>query len=121
MTPRSTAATVAILLALAGGCGASEEERVEEAVREYNAGFAEGDGKKACSRLSRGFKAQIPNCDRFVAELSKADPSGASSKRLAEAEYEVQIDGNRATAENAELGSFELVEEDGEWRISSAR
>ena len=114
------AAAAALLLALAA-CGASEEERVEEAVRDYNAGFAAGDGKKACARLSRSFKAQLPNCERFVGELSNADPSGESSKRLAEADYEVVVRGDRATAENAELGSFELVKEDGDWKLSSAR
>ncbi len=119
MTLRATAAAAATCLLLSG-CGASEEERAENAVREYNAAFADRDGKKACARLSRGFKAQIPNCDRFVTELSKADPPGAS-RRLAEADYEVHVRGDRATAENAELGSFELVKEDGEWRISSAR
>ncbi|MDP8943124.1 MAG: hypothetical protein M3N16_03260 [Actinomycetota bacterium] len=120
MTLRFMAATTAACLVL-GGCGASEEERAETAVREYNAAFAKGDGKKACARLSRGFKAQVPNCDRFVSELSRADPSGEPSRRLAEADYEVTVRGDHATAENAELGSFELVKEDGEWRISSAR
>ena len=120
MSLRSAAAAAAASLVFAG-CGASDAERAEEAVREYNAAFAEGNGKRACARLSRGFKAQIPNCDRFVAELSNADPSGESSRRLADADYEVRVAGDRATAENAELGTFELVKEDGDWKISSAR
>lgn len=112
---------MAALLALAlAGCGASNEERAEEVVRQYNAAFAKGDGEKACALLSRGFKAQVPECERFVGQLSTADPSG-QSERLAKADYRVRISGERATAVNPELGSFALVKEDGDWKIDSAQ
>ena len=45
---RRAAAAAAVCVAL-GGCGASDEERAEEAVRQYNAAFAAGDGEKACA------------------------------------------------------------------------
>ena len=115
------AAAAAAVCAVLGGCGASDEERAEEAVRQYNAAFAAGDGKKACSVLSAGFKAQLPECEVFVRELSTADRSRQASQRLAEADYEVRVDGDRATAVNPELGSFELVKEDGDWKVSSAQ
>ena len=117
---RRASLAVGALALLLAGCGASEEERAEEVVRRYHAAFAEGEGEKACALLSSGFKAQVPECERFLGELGRTDPSG-QSERLANAYYRVRVSGDRATATNPELGSFSLVKEDGDWKISSAQ
>ena len=115
---RKAVAGMVCALAVAG-CGASEEEQVADVVREYNTAMTEADAGKACGLTVDEMWADIRGtCEDFVRTLG--GPSEAGDK-LAEADYDVTIDGETATAEGHNLGIFTLRKVDGDWKLTSAR
>jgi hypothetical protein len=53
---------VLVLVVLAGGCGngdGSDIEQARDAVRDYVAGIAEGDGDRSCARMTDEAREQF--------------------------------------------------------------
>lgn len=116
------ACMAAAALAL-GACGGDDEETTEatapapeEEVEQVVADFGSAQGSDACDFVSQSYLDSlggVSGCDKEFAEAVAVD-------------YEisdVQVDGTSATATaetDDQTVAFELVQEDGEWRISSA-
>ena len=94
MTSRSAGCTIGVVLvALASGCGASDEEKAKTTVSTYLEAVAKGDGKAACDQLTGEARREIlqlaydqvpefqaPGCSDAVNKL--ADSLGADEKSV---------------------------------------
>ncbi len=101
------------------GCGASEEDRIADVVRDYNRASMEGDADKACGLTADEMWTEA-TCEDIVSPNSLPDHR-AAGKRLAEGDYDVTIEGETATAQGHNLGIFRLRKVDGDWKLISAR
>jgi hypothetical protein len=101
------------------GCGASDEEQVAEVVKEYHRATVAGDIEKACglTAVEMWVEADCPD----IVELNALPDHQEAGKRLAEGEYDVTIEGDTATAEGTNLGTFTLRKVDGDWKLTGAR
>jgi len=101
------------------GCGASEEEQVENVVRDFARASDDGDAERACSLTTEEYWADITSsCEEFIAFQTTLETDGAL-ERIATGEYNVTIDGDAATAESKNLGIFGLRKVDGDWKLDS--
>jgi hypothetical protein len=126
---RRGAAALAAGLALVAvpGCGpfGSDEDDVEQVIKDYSEGIADGDGKKACDTLSEDSKKRFEEAgakceDTF--ESFGAFLNEDQKNELKDVDPDVEIDGDEATAKVQALegtGSDEvkLKKEDGDWKI----
>jgi hypothetical protein len=130
---RATLLAVAAVLA-APGCGGGASDDVKSAVRDYLKAFADGDGAKACSLMSRATRS------RFVAQMKSITKStecalGIEALRtqagsaLTDATIEklklsdVKIKGQAATltlSSGRGKTTAKLVKEGGGWKVSGA-
>jgi hypothetical protein len=109
---RITHVVPAILLTLSlapAACGGgSDEESAKRMLREYWTAIAERDGERACEMITERDRSvsdgsAVPCGELALAlETSEGDPGAA--KRLAAADYEVQIDGDVARAREQAAG-----------------
>jgi hypothetical protein len=118
-----TAFLAAAALAL-GACGGDDEEATteatapapEEEVEQVVADFGQAEGADACDYVSQSYLDQlggVSGCDKEFAEAVAVDYAIS----------DVQVDGTTATATaetDDQTVAFELVDEEGEWKISSA-
>jgi hypothetical protein len=116
--PRAIVLVLAAVFACTG-CGASDEERVETVVRDYARASAAGDAETACALTAAEMWTDV-RCEDIVA-LNSDPGSQEAGRRLAGGEYEVTIDGDRATAHGHNLGSFTLRRVDGDWKLIDSR
>jgi hypothetical protein len=116
--PVVTALAAACVLS---GCGQSEEERVQQVVREYTGASADGDAEKACALTApEMFAASGGTCEDFVRINSLPDRRQAGLRQAA-GTYVVTLDGDRARAEGHNLGIFDLRKIDGDWKLTAVR
>ncbi len=125
------AAPLAVLALLAGcGGGKSDEESVEQVVRDFAEATSESDGDRFCRELitrefleqttgAKGDKAE-EQCAKQIDALKGADIEIVEIKRT-------KVDGDKATvtAELEQQGrkgqqTFNLVREDGDFRLTSS-
>jgi hypothetical protein len=105
---------VIVVLAVAA-CGASEEEQVEQVVRDYNTALGEGDVDLACSLFAEEYwSGKKIGCREFVEARSPTGVTGAGI-------VDVQVDGDSATARGSTHGDLGLRKIDGDWMLTSAR
>jgi len=130
--PNLTAAFALIaVLALAGGCGGSDEDEPADTVRAYLEAFGSGDGEAACEKLTESTRRLIvPQAARGVGARDCAGAIRALHDRLTIAqarEFEdAEPTDTKIRGENAEVkfragslrGKAELREVDGEWKVS---
>jgi hypothetical protein len=123
MRPFSALMASGLVLILAA-CGESDEERVQQVVRDYARASTTGDAETACGLTAPEMFADAAGstCEDFVRLNSRPGGYGREAgRRQAAGEYVVEIDGDRATAEGHNLGIFELRRVDGEWKLTSVR
>ena len=123
---RRTLALLVVIGLLAPACGSDEEDEVREAVTTYLKAVAEGDGPKACGRLTPAAQRQLVasvfgarDCNQAVDLFAERLPDRVKS-RMRDPEIEdVEVDGSRATVrvKDVEQGALEKV--DGEWKIAA--
>ena len=126
---------VSVLVLLAAGCGddgGSDIEQAQDAVRDYVIGIAEGDGDRACGRMSgegqERFAARvaeeapqsgIDSCEDAVEHLSGmlADEDLAP---LRDPQVDVTLNRDKATA-SVEDGPSDItvIKVGGEWLIET--
>jgi hypothetical protein len=120
----------ALLALLIAGCGGADPD---ETVRAYFEAIVERDGEAACEQLTEELRSDIEGAPAAggvgrtcadVMELAAGLNPDLSTDDVDELEIEVEEDGDTATAtfENPLAGreeTIELVEVDGEWRIST--
>lgn len=108
-------------LLLSAGCGQSDEERIQQVVREYARASANGNAEKACSLTApEMFAGTGATCEDVVRINSLPDRREAGLRQAA-GTYVVTVEGDRATAEGRNLGIFELREIDGDWKLIGVR
>ena len=118
----------ACLLALvAGGCGASDEERVRESVGDLNRALDEKDGERACGLLSPYAEAQYTailglfggerRCAKLVADLERDADDRVSKGELERAK--VRIRGDLALVSGKGMDAIGLRRIDGEWQVDN--
>jgi hypothetical protein len=94
-------AFLAVFSLCVAGCGSSEENQVEETVRVFYRGAAEGEGEKACEQLTPAARAPAGGvrCEDAIDQLG--DLGGeAAKRRLAAVEVRnVEVRGEQAMAE----------------------
>jgi hypothetical protein len=134
--PLATAAALTLALAVAAcGSGDSAGSPVDS-VRAYNRAVADGDGERACGRLSadaqrelqQSTQGSIRGSCRQVIELLAAFYDDATKERLRTAEVKAEPEGDQATARFTSpvaVGgpdreqTYELRRVDGDWKIAS--
>jgi len=125
---------LAVTLAAAvigSACGGSDESKVEETVRTYLNGIADGDGQTACDQLTGAAKRELTTAlTELVPELNAAscedaidglaENLGEDERRvLRDADLNVAVSGDSATATPTEgTSDVKLEKADGEWLIS---
>jgi hypothetical protein len=112
-------AVLALVCLLAAGCGTSEEEQIADVVQEYHRASIAGDAEKACGLTAEEMWIDVA-CEDII-EINSLPNRRELGKRLAEGEYQVSIDGDTATAQGHNLGTFTLRKVDGEWKLTGAR
>jgi hypothetical protein len=101
------------LVAVCGGCGASDEEKVQQVVRDYNVALGEGDVDQACSLFAEEYWSDKRiGCKEFVQARS---PTGVTSEGI----VAIQVAGDTATATGSTHGDLELRKIDGDWKLTS--
>lgn len=98
----------------------------DEAVKEFLLAIAEGDGAKACSYASKKALEQIPEgstCEETLAAES-GEITDEARDRVEQSTYEVTNESDSSatvevTGPDGDSTSFELVVEDGTWKIES--
>jgi hypothetical protein len=109
---------VALVIAAGlGACGGESEEDARQEIEEVIIGYGESDGAAACDFLSASALDQLGGESGCSRQFEGVPP--------AELEVgEVEIDDDTATAQVTNTGEegsdfeLELVDEDGEWKIS---
>ena len=126
---------VLFLVVFAAGCGnggGSDLEQAQDAVRDYLTGIAEGDGDRACGRMSDEAQKQfvdrvaeqepqsgIESCEEAVVRLGEllADEDLAP---LRDPQINVTLNRDKATASVKDGPSdLTVVKVDGEWLIDA--
>ena len=115
-----------------GGGGGGDIEHAQDAVRDYVVGIAEGDGHRACSRMSEEAQEQladqvaeqepqrgVDSCEEAVERLSEllADENPES---LLDPQIDVTLNRDKAIA-SVENGPSDVtvIKVDGEWLIDA--
>jgi hypothetical protein len=119
---------IVALAATLSGCGESNREKIESALKGFDSALAEGDGAKACEFLSESARAEIArrgDCAQLAAGLSRPGRRIAREvKALGSAEVStVTVEGTVATARVQAPGGYPprsvgLEEAEGKWKIS---
>lgn len=115
------------ILAAAGiaACGGDDPGEPDEAVREFVTAIAEADGEAACAQISeRALAEDVPegeDCAEFVV-ASAGEVSEEDREEVANASFEVVEETEEtasvtATRESGAEETFELINEDGTWKI----
>jgi ketosteroid isomerase-like protein len=110
-------------LAVAAGCGESDQEQAREVVQDYVDARTDGDAAAECDLYSESYKEElaVADCPAFVQEQS----SGGGEQELEV--IDVRVNGDRGQAEldivrGAENGPVRigvlLERDDDEWKIS---
>ena len=128
---RRCAAVIPLIVALAitlAGCGKTNREEIESAVRGFDSALAAGNGARACEFLSQSLRAEIArrgDCAPLATKLSRSHRRTAREvKALGSAEVSsVTVEGTTATAQVQAPGGYpsrsvELEETDAGWKIS---
>jgi hypothetical protein len=121
-----TALVCAAALAVAGGCGESDQEQAREVVQDYVDARNDGDFEIVCDLYSESYKEQLAigeNCPAFVEEQT----TGAGGGELSVAD--VNTSGDRATADlDVSMGAegpsrvaLVLERQDDDWRITGVQ
>ena len=106
---------------MSAGCGESEEERIQQVVREYHRATIDGDADKACALTApEMFAGTGATCEDFV-RINSLPNRHELGLRLATGDYVVTVDGDRATAKGHNLGVFSLKKDDEDWKLTGAR
>lgn len=117
-----TLVVLAVLAALAAGCGASAEEQVTETAKTFVTAIGDGESEKACDQLTDEVKKQFEqagSCEMLFDGVAKAGNQEAFKKAAAEAKVEkIKVDGDNATAEVGG-GTYNFKKVDGDWKIST--
>jgi ketosteroid isomerase-like protein len=119
-----TALACGAALAIAVGCGESDQEKAREVVQEFVDARTGEDFQAECDLYSESYLAElaVSDCAAFVQEQT----TGAEGEEELEI-VDVEVNGERATANidvtrEAEGGPVRigllLEEEDGDWRIT---
>jgi hypothetical protein len=119
---------VALVVAMLVGCGETNRDEIENAVRSFDSALAESDGRKACDLLSASARVEIErrqDCAKLAAGLSRPGRHIAPEVRaLASGKVsDVTVDGTDATAQVQAPGGYpkrsvELEETEGGWKVS---
>lgn len=129
-------ARAAVVAALAaGGCGGDdsdgggtaspEEDAAREVVETYKEAAASGDSARACAQLTRRAREEtgrvegIGSCEE-AHEAALIGFTDEAREALANADFEVQVEGDTGTAEiegNKGGQTVKLRREGGRWRI----
>jgi hypothetical protein len=124
---------VLVLVVLAAGCGNSGGDDIEQArdtVRDYVMGIAEGDGERACGRMSEAAQEQlaarvaeedpqsgIDTCEEAVERLG-AQLDAEDLAPLRDPQIDVTLNRDKATASVADGPSdVTVIKVGGEWLI----
>jgi hypothetical protein len=133
MRRRSTFLTMIVLLMASAGCGTSDQERVEGALREWLVVNLENDHERVCALMTAEYRgertsrtASLEDC--LTEERRHATPATPSQRRaVADVEIvNVEIDGDTATAFlrrgdcTLRHTGTELRRVDGEWRYGGS-
>jgi hypothetical protein len=111
-----------VALAAWSGCGTSDEESVQQVVRDYHRAAVEGDADRACSLTADEYWADIRGtCEEFIELRAEIPDDDGAGERLANGDYDVTVDGETATAQATNLGIFMLRKLDGVWMLTSVR
>jgi hypothetical protein len=113
--------------ALAGaGCGESEEEKVQTAVKDYAAALRDKDFDKACEGLSERSRKQVEqagaqaggDCPAILKQVADTGSLGGIPKPD-DVEFEsVEVDGDTAAVEiKGGDAPAQLRKQDGEWKF----
>ena len=130
---RARAGLATLAAAALAGCGATDEERAKETVRDYLQALADGNSRRACDRLTpdaqrrleASWAARAPgigatSCPELV-ELIADTIAPEDADRLTEVEFErVTVEGDRATVRpRGASEDAQLIETDNAgWLIS---
>jgi Domain of unknown function (DUF4878) len=135
MTRRSVPA-LALALALTACGDDATSGSPADAVRDYNAAIAEGDGERACDRLDETAQEELQesaqgsirgSCAKVVETLAGFYDE-ATKEALRKVNVQAEAQGDRATATFISPGalggrqreqSYELRRVDGDWKIAS--
>jgi hypothetical protein len=74
----------AVLVAVLVGCGETNRDEIESALKGFDSALAAGDGRKACGFLSVSARAEIErrgDCERLAAGLSRPERQTAAEVR----------------------------------------
>lgn len=121
-----------VLLLVQGGCGgASDQDQVRTTLTAYFGAVVRGDGREACTRLSRSGRRDLiasvaasKTCEQAIVQY-RAGLTPAQRAQLRAVRVErVTVDGARATAyvsgvRGVRSGSLER--EDGSWKVAARR
>jgi hypothetical protein len=129
---RPVVALAVVVLAAGCGNGGGDIERAQEAVRDYLAGIAAGDGARACGRMSPDEQ------ERFAGRVAEEDPergidsceeavervreqlAGEDLAPLRDPQVNVTLNRDKATASVQDGPSdITVIKVDGEWVIDS--
>jgi hypothetical protein len=124
MTRVLTAIACGAALAVASGCGESDQERAREVVQQFVDARNDDDHAAECDLYSDSYidELMVDDCPAFIEEQS----SGIDGEERHEV-VDVEVNDDRGTANvdiirEAEGGPVRigllLVEEDGDWRIT---
>lgn len=125
---RLSCLAVFALAALAGaGCGESEEEKVQTAVKDYAAALRDKDFDKACEGLSERSREQVEqagaqagggDCPAILKQVADTGSLGGIPKPD-DVEFEsVEVDGDTAAVEiKGGDAPAQLRKQDGEWKF----
>jgi hypothetical protein len=106
---------------MSAGCGESDEERIQEVVRQYNRASLDGDADKACALTApEMFAGTGATCEDIV-RINSLPNRRQQGMRLATGDYVVTVDGDRATAQGHNLGVFSLKKDDEDWKLTGVR
>ena len=123
---RRAAAVIAVAFAgIAAGCGGEDEPSPTEAARaaagEFVGAIASGDYEAACAALTEQLAAQLGGeaCSEQIGAIA-----GAGEVEIVVTD--VRVSGPKAVAatevrregEGAQESSFDLIESEGEWKVS---
>ena len=114
----------AVALAV-GGCGQSDEQRVEETVKRFYRASAEGDGREACAQLHAAALggAGLAECQASIEQLGQL--GGPETRRRIDDVHvrDTRVSDDRATTQAQIAGQtpkrFQLLKVDGEWKLES--